>query len=218
MKQLINEEDSTFSRSIEKSITYLKSVDPILEQVIINTKRPSFSPHTDYYWALVDSIISQQLSVKSAAAIEKRFRQLFNEEVPEPKHILEKTVDELKSVGLSRPKALYILDLAGHIESGKLTFEHFNSASNFEIISELTDVKGIGVWTTHMFLIFCMGRLDVLAIGDYGIRAGIKNLYGFEEMPTPNEVSVLSKRNKWHPYESVACWYIWQSIDNKPSV
>ena len=209
---------NSLAKNQSLAVSHLSSNDPILAGVIEHTALPSFKPHRDYYWALVDSIISQQLSVKSAAAIERRFRQLFKEKIPQPEHILKKSVDELKSVGLSRPKALYIRDLAEHVESGRLSFEAFDNLSNEEIIRELIDVKGIGEWTAHMFLIFCMGRLDVLAVGDYGIKTGIQKLYDLQELPSPTAIQELAQTNNWHPYESIACWYIWQSVDNKPAV
>jgi DNA-3-methyladenine glycosylase II len=132
------------------------------------------------------------------------------------KAILEKTVEELRSVGLSRPKANYIKDLAQHIIDGKLKFDLFESQTNEEIIAQLIDVKGIGEWTAHMFLIFCMGRLDILPVGDLGIRNGIRALYGFDDIPTPQQIVELAENNNWKPYESVASWYVWQSLNNSP--
>lgn len=180
---------------------------------------PDIRPHTDYYRELVDSIISQQLSVKAAATILKRFLDLFpGRNFPNPEAILEKNIDELRSVGLSKQKAGYIQDLAKNVVDGSVKFEHLDDLSNDEILSELTKIKGIGVWTVHMFLIFCMGRLDVLPVGDLGIRNGIKKLYGFETLPIPSEIEILAHDNKWHPYESIASWYVWHSLDNKPQL
>jgi DNA-3-methyladenine glycosylase II len=108
--------------------------------------------------------------------------------------------------------------LAQHILDGKLKFDLFDVLDNQEIIQELVAVRGIGEWTAHMFLIFCMGRLDVLATGDLGIRNGIRALYALPVVPTPSQVSEIAETNAWHPYESVACWYVWQSLDNMPAV
>lgn len=191
---------------------HLKRADPILAPIIKRVGLARLKPHKNYHWELVDSIISQQLSVKAAASIEKRFQELFGSETPAAEAILEKSIDELRSVGLSRPKANYIKDLAQHIVDGRLKFDRLDKQSNEEIISELTDVKGIGEWTAHMFLIFCMGRLDVLPVGDLGIRNGIRALYGYEDVPTPQQIIKLAEKNSWHPYESVASWYIWQSL------
>jgi DNA-3-methyladenine glycosylase II len=116
-------------------------------------------------------------------------------------------------LGFSRAKAAYIRDLADHIESGRISFKNFEDLSNEEILSMLTDVKGIGEWTVHMFLMFCMGRLDVLPVGDLGIRSGIKKLYGLEELPSPKQAIEIAESNHWQPYESAASWYIWRSLD-----
>lgn len=196
---------------------YLGANDPILQPVIQRAGPATFRPHKDYYWELVDSIISQQLSVKAARSIERRFQELFGTEVPSPQQILQKDVEELRSVGLSRPKANYIRDLAGHISDGKINFAKFDSLPNDEIMGELIDVKGIGEWTVHMFLMFCMGRLDVLPVGDLGIRNSMRSLYGFENVPTPDEIRKIAKKYKWSPYESIASWYIWQNLDSTPA-
>jgi DNA-3-methyladenine glycosylase II len=201
---------------LETAAKHLAKNDPALAPVIKRAGLPTFKPHTNYYWELVDSIISQQLSVKAAASIEKRFQELFDSKTPEPAAILEKSEEELRAVGLSRPKIKYIKDLAQHILDERLNFNEFNNLSNEEIIKELTAVKGIGEWTAHMFLMFCMGRLDIFPVGDLGIKNGMKNLYGFKEVPTLEEMKSVASKYNWHPYESAAAWYIWQSLDNKP--
>lgn len=203
----------------DAAIRHLIASDPILGEVIESTtKRPDFKKHTNYYQALVDSIISQQLSVKAAYAIEKRFKLLFDNHFPSPEEILSKDIEILRSAGLSRPKARYIQDLAQHVIDGEVRFDTIDTLSNDEIITELTRVKGIGEWTVHMFLIFCMARLDILPVGDLGIRNGIKKLYGFEAVLTMEEVAIIAKEKGWHPYESVASWYIWHSLDNEPEI
>ncbi len=203
---------------LKKAAAHLSAVDPFLTAVIQRAGVADITPHTNYYWELIDSIISQQLSVKAAATIEKRFKALFDSEFPAPELILDKTVEELRTAGLSNAKARYIQDLAQHILDGRLKFDQFDSLSNEAIITELTAVKGIGEWTAHMFLMFCMGRLDVLATGDLGIRNGVKALYDLSEVPTPAQVTELAATHCWHPYETVACWYIWHSLDNKPAL
>lgn len=119
---------------------------------------------------------------------------------------------------MSRAKATYIRDLAQHVVDGKIKFDHLDALSNEEVIRELLPVKGIGEWTVHMFLMFCMGRLDVLATGDLGIKNGMKKLYGLDHLPSPQEITAIATQNHWHPYESIACWYIWQSLDNAPAL
>jgi DNA-3-methyladenine glycosylase II len=189
----------------------------VLAPVIKRAGLPTFEPHDDYYGALVNSIIGQQLSVKAAATIKQRFRDLFGGRLPAPDAILAKSVEELRTVGLSRAKANYVRDLAQHVIDGKVRFDQLDRQTNAEIIGELTDVKGIGEWTAHMFLIFCMGRLDVLPIGDLGIRNGVRALYGLQDLPTPEQVGEIAAKNHWHPYESAASWYIWRSLDNEPT-
>jgi DNA-3-methyladenine glycosylase II len=196
----------------------LSTHDPVLAKVIATSPLCTIRPHKNYYQELVDSIISQQLSVKAAAAIEQRFRDLFGGEFPAPEQILTKDLEELRAIGFSYAKGRYVQDLAQHILDGKVAFENMDSLSNDEVIAELIPVKGIGEWTAHMFLMFCMGRSDVLPVGDLGIRNGVRALYGFEDAPTPDEVTEIAKKNNWHPYESIASWYVWQSLDNKPAV
>jgi len=205
-----------FQEQLRAAALHLAKADPILATVIEKSPLPDFVPHTDYYRALVNSIIGQQLSVKAAATIKQRFVDLFDGTFPLPEQIVAKDIEELRSVGLSRPKANYIQDLARHILGGSVRFDTLDQLSNDEIITELTAVKGIGEWTVHMFLLFCMGRTDVLPTGDLGIRSGMRKLYGLEELPTPEEVREVAKRGGWHPYESIASWYIWRSLDNAP--
>jgi DNA-3-methyladenine glycosylase II len=202
----------------QPAIDHLSSHDPILAKIIASYKQPDFMPHNNYYQALVDSIISQQLSVKAAASIEKRFKDSFDGDFPTPEQLLSRDIEQLRSLGLSRPKASYIQDLAQKIIDGTVEFSTIDTLSNDEITTELTKVKGIGEWTAHMFLLFCMGRSDVLPVGDLGIRNGIKKLYDFDHVPTPDEVREVAMKHGWHPYESTASWYIWQSLDNAPAI
>lgn len=205
--------------TLKQAADHLTSVDPILAPIIAKAGLPTFTPHKNYYQELVESIVSQQLSVKAAATIMKRFLDLFpGTDFPTPGQILEKDIEELRSVGLSRQKATYIQDLAVKVLEETVRFNHLDALTNEEVITELTQIKGVGVWTVHMFLMFCMGRLDVLPTGDLGIKNGIYSLYKLKEKPTPEEMETIAKKNKWHPYESVASWYVWHSLDNKPAL
>jgi len=205
--------------SLTAAKKHLISADPVLAAVITASgANPPFTPHTNYYQALVGSIISQQLSVKAAFAIETRFKELFDGAFPSPEQLIKKNDEVLRSVGISRPKIRYIKDLAHHILEGTVQFETLDSLSNEAIIQELTQVKGIGEWTVHMFLMFCMGRLDVLPVGDLGIRNGIRRLYNLSEIPSPDDVTAIAIAHSWHPYESVASWYVWHSLDNAPKL
>lgn len=200
-----------------KAAAHLTKHDQVLAPIIERVGLCTIRPHTDYYRELVEAIIGQQLSVKAAATITKRFVALFNTPFPEPSQILEKSIDELRTAGLSRAKANYVQDLAQHIIDGTIRFDHFKNLSNQEIVAELTAVKGIGEWTAQMFLMFCMGRTNVLPTGDLGVRAGVQKLYGLSALPSPHELKDLAAENDWSPYESIASWYIWQALDNQPS-
>lgn len=198
-------------------VEHLRGEDPVLANQISQFPAPTFRPHTDYYRELVESIISQQLSVKAAATITRRFVDSFGH-FPQPQEILDRDFEELRSVGLSGQKTNYIRDLAGKVLDGSVQFDHLDALSNSGIIAELTAVKGIGEWTVHMFLVFCMGRFDVLATGDLGIRNGIAKLYGLDQPPSPADMIAIADKNSWHPYESIACWYVWKSLDNTPKL
>ena len=207
------------SETLQQAADYLRKTDPRLAPIIDAAGIPTIIPNRNYYQALVESIISQQLSVKAAATILKRFLELFpGDEFPTPGHILEKDVETFRSVGLSRQKATYIQDLAVKVLEGTVRFDTMDTLTNEEIIAELTKVKGIGVWTVHMFLMFCVGRMDVLTTGDLGIKNGMYSLYELSEKPTPEEMATLAVQQQWHPYETAASWYIWHSLDNKPAI
>lgn len=201
---------------LQTAVDHITNVDPILSPIVAKSPLPSLEAHTNYYQELVESIIGQQLSVRAAATIRSRFVALFDDKFPSPEQILSCDIEQLRGVGLSRPKASYIQDLARRVLDKTVQLDQLDNLSNEAIIAELTKVKGIGEWTVHMFLMFCMGRLDVLPVGDLGIRTGIQRLYGLDHLPLPVEVEEIARRNKWHPYESVASWYIWKTLDNKP--
>jgi len=202
----------------QEAARYLAAQDPILKPVIERAGLCTIRPNTDYYQELVDAIISQQLSVHAARSIETRFRNLFGGQFPTPEQILTTDIETLRALGFSRAKAAYVLDLAQHVVDGRVRFDHLDTLTNDEVIAELTAVKGIGVWTAHMFLMFCMGRTDVLPVGDLGVRNGIRDLYGFKDAPTPQQITELAEANGWHPYESIASWYVWQSLNNEPNL
>lgn len=201
-----------------KAAQILSRNDPIMAAVIARYGICPVRPHSEYYESLVDSIIGQQLSVKAAASIRKRFDDHFGGHCPSPSQILATDVDELRTLGLSRAKATYVRDLAQRLLDGGLEFSRFDELSNADIIKELTAVKGVGEWTAHMFLMFCMGRTDVLPYGDLGIRNGIAKLYSLPAAPDKAAVERVASDNHWHPYESIASWYVWQSLDNAPAI
>lgn len=202
--------------TIAQATKHLAHVDPVLAPIIEQAGLCTIRPHTNYYQALVESIIGQQLSVKAAASIRTKFMSLYVGDFPTPTQILATDIDDLRGVGFSRAKALYVHDLAQHVVDGKLDFDNFETLSNQAIVNELVNVKGIGEWTAHMFLMFCMGRSDVLPYGDLGVRSGIKLAYNLAILPDKTTVEAIATQYHWHPYESVASWYMWQSLDNAP--
>lgn len=195
---------------------HLAANDPVMAELVAKYGPFKVEPKDDYYNALVSSIVGQQLSVKVASVIRQRFLDLFDGRLPAPQQILDTPDDALRGIGFSRAKAAYVKSLAEHILDGRLELERLPSLSNDEIIKELVAVKGIGEWTAHMFLIFALGRPDVLPVGDLGVRMAIKNLYGFKDVPTPVEVAEIARKNGWHPHESAVAWYLWRSLDNEP--
>lgn len=203
-----------YEQRVLHAAEYLKRTDAVLAPVIDSYSACTIVPHRDYYRSLVESIIGQQLSIKAAATIRQRCLDFYQDTFPTPEQIIATPSDDLRSVGLSGAKTRYVKDLAEHVIDGRIHFDDIDTMTNDEIIAQLTQVKGIGEWTVHMFLIFCVGRQDVLAHGDLGIRMGIKRLYGLDDLPTPTEVIRLAAARKWAPYESVACWYIWRSLEN----
>ena len=209
---------SNWEDELKKGVEHLAAVDPVLKKIIDDAPLPNFTPHKNYYQELVESIVSQQLSVKAAATILKRFKSLFMSDFPAPDEILDEEIETFRSVGLSRQKASYIRDLAERVIDGSVKFDHLDSLTNQEVIDELIRVKGVGLWTVHMFLMFCMGRLDVLPSGDLGIKNGIYKLYELEEKPKPEEIEAVARVNSWAPYETIASWYIWHSLDNQPAL
>lgn len=200
---------------VERAIRQL-SADPVLAPLFDAHPRCNLRPHKDYFRELVESIVGQQLSVKAAASINHRFADMFEAPFPTAEDILNQPVEYLREAGLSGAKVKYIRDLAEHVLDDKLEFENFDSLPNDQIVSELTAVKGIGEWTAHMFLMFCMARPDILPTGDLGIRNGVMKLYGLDHLPSPDEITQIADEHNWRPYESIASWYVWKSLDNAP--
>jgi DNA-3-methyladenine glycosylase II len=161
---------------LDKAILHLAKNDALLADVIKLYGPCTITPHTDYYRELLDSIVSQQLSVKAASTIFGRFLGLYGGATPTPEQILNTPHEDIRAVGCSNAKARYIRDLAQHIYDGRLDLNHIATLPNEAIITQLTAVKGIGEWSAHMFLIFSLGRLDVLPTGDLGIRKGMQKL------------------------------------------
>lgn len=185
----------------------------IIERVGPCQLRMTWRSH--YFRALVEAIIYQQLSGKAASTILRRFRSLYPPgRFPSPELIARTPVSKLRSVGLSRQKISYIKDLAMRAASGSFPARRLAALEDEHVIAHLTEVKGIGRWTAEMFLIFCLGRSDVLSPSDLGIRKAVQKAYGYKSLPSPRTVERHGRR--WAPYRSVACWYLWASVDGPP--
>jgi DNA-3-methyladenine glycosylase II len=169
----------------------------------------------DAYGALLRAIVGQQLSVAAARTIYNRFTDLFGGRTPTPEELLEVDADTLRGVGFSRAKAGYIRSLAEHIISGELELDRLDELPDEEVARELIAVKGLGQWSVDMFLIFHLGRPDVLPVGDLGVRRAVERLYGLEALPSAAELEALGER--WRPYRSLASLYLWESLDNAPA-
>ncbi len=196
-------------------LKHLKKSDPILAKIIAQV--PPFEKTAssgDYFFELVDAIISQQLSIKASATILKRFIALFPGGRVSPLGVINLSNEEMRSVGISYQKISYLKDLAQKTEASGIVFEQFRIMTDEEIIEELTKVKGIGRWTAEMFLMFAMNRQDVFSYGDLGIRNAIKKWYGFEVEPTKEEAENIAER--WRPYRTTACRYLWRSLELIP--
>ena len=195
-------------------IIYLKTVDPILATVIRLVPRPKWETYTDYFQALVESIISQQLSTKAGDTIVRRFIQLFGDGMfPTPRQVLQMDTEKIRAAGMSYAKIRYIKDLAERVENKKLYLHKINDMQDEEIIEHLIQVKGIGRWTAEMFLMFALRREDVFSYGDLGLRNAMQKLYKLRQHPTSKQAEKISA--KWKPYRTWACRYLWKSLDIK---
>jgi DNA-3-methyladenine glycosylase II len=204
-----------------KAAEHLRAVDPVLGALIetvgpLNLTRHSDRPAPgDHYAALVRSIVGQQLSTSAARAIWGRLLEHFDGHAPTPTQVLEADQEEMRiAAGLSHAKVKYLRSLAEHVLDGTLELERLDRMPDDEVIGELTAVSGIGEWTTQMFLMFQLDRPDVLAAGDLGIRRAVERLYALPELPPPAEVLRIGA--PWSPYRTVACLYLWRSLDATP--
>lgn len=198
---------------MRRALLHLQRVDPVLSAIIervgpyrIRYAEPDFE-------TLARSIVFQQLSGRSARAIFTRVKGFAGGNGRlRPEHILARADTELCAAGLSKQKARYLLDLAEKTRAGHVDFSRLPTTPDQEVVAHLTAVKGVGVWTAQMFLLFALRRPDVLAAGDLGIRSAIRKAYGLRDLPTRPQIEKLAR--KWHPHCSAACWYLWRSLDD----
>lgn len=197
---------------MRKAILHLKKCDPVLCSIIerVGAYRIEYGPAE--FSSLAEAIVYQQLNGTAAATIFKRFAALAGEPLM-PEGILKLTDEQLRSVGLSKQKSAYLKDLAAKAASGALDFSKLHEMPDDEVIRHLTQVKGIGVWTAQMFLMFSLKRPNVLPTGDYGVQAAMKKHYRKRKLPKPKDMEKIARA--WAPYRSVACWYLWRSLSIK---
>jgi DNA-3-methyladenine glycosylase II len=208
------------SASERKATAYLRAADPVLARLIdavgpLGDSRSGRPDRNDHYGALVRSIASQQLSVLAARAIYGRLTERFDGRAPTPQEILDDDPEELRAAaGFSRAKVGYLRSLAEHVLSGELELERLDELSDADVTAELVAVKGIGVWTAHMFLMFQLERPDVLPVGDLGIRRAIERAYGLDDLPDAPTMERIAE--PWRPHRTLACRYLWRSLQNEP--
>jgi DNA-3-methyladenine glycosylase II len=201
---------------VEAALKHLRSVDPVLARLIDQHGPYDVVPREDPYHALLRAILFQQLAGAAANAIQKRFHALYGDRPPAPQELLDTSDEDLRAAGLSRQKIGYMRDLALHVLEGSLDLEHIRELDDGEVTMQITAVKGLGEWSAHMFLMFHLGRPDVLPTGDLGVRNGMKIAYGLEESPTPKQALEIGA--KWEPYRSVGSWYMWRAVtDGRPT-
>jgi DNA-3-methyladenine glycosylase II len=201
--------------SPEEALAYLRGVDPVLATLIERTPYDPRRSTDEPYAALLRTILFQQLAGAAASAIQRRFFALYGGDTPPtPPQLLDTTAEVLRSAGISRQKAGYMHDLALHAVNRSLDFEALPSLSDDEVVEQITAVKGLGEWSAHMFLMFHLGRPDVMPVGDLGVRNGMRIAYGLPETPTPAQALEIGAA--WAPFRSVGSWYMWRAAEAPP--
>jgi len=193
-------------------LQHLKKSDPVIAAIIQRVGPFKLQYREPTFETLVRSIVYQQLSGRVASVIFARLHAAAGEERITPAGIMKLRPARMRKLGLSGQKTLYIRELAKHTKRGSIVFEALPDFDDAAVIEHLTRVKGIGVWTAHMFLMFALRRNDVLPVGDLGIRSAMKKAYGLDDLPKPPEMEKIAAA--WKPYTSVACWYLWRSLEN----
>ena len=193
----------------KKAFKFLKK-DPKFAKIIMQVGDYNVKITKNRYQSLVESIISQQLSGSAANSIIKKFRKLYKSKFPKPRDVIKTSDSKLRTTGLSKMKIVYIKELSKKIESKELNMRKISTQDDEQVIEVLTDVKGIGRWTAEMFLIFSLGRLDILPVGDLGLKKGIQSMYSLKELPEKEQIEQLAE--SWKPYRTVATWYLWKSL------
>jgi DNA-3-methyladenine glycosylase II len=197
--------------SIRKAMRHLRRRDAVLRSVIAAVGPFTLTLDRDRFRMLVRSIISQQISGKAARSIRLRLESLIAPDRMTPERLAALSIEKLRGAGLSSQKSSYLHDLSAKVASGEVRLSRLGRMPDDEVIAELTQVKGIGVWTAQMFLMFSLGRLDIFPHDDFGIRSAIRNLYGLADLPNRETSHRIAA--PWRPYATIASWYCWRSHD-----
>ena len=192
-----------------KAINFLKR-DPKLAKIIKQVGPFNVRITKNRYQSLIEAIVTQQLAGAAANSIITKFRRLYSSNFPKPIDVIHTPNSKLRTTGLSRMKITYIKELSKKIEEKHVNLRTISNLTDEEVVDCLTSVKGIGRWTAEMFLIFSLGRLDVLPVGDLGLKKGIQQLFSLDELPKEEQIEKFAKR--WRPYRTVATWYLWKGL------
>ena len=197
--------------NIDKGLKHLKQKDEKMGRIIAKFEKPEFKKDNNYFEALVRAIVYQQLSGKAAATIYERFKDLFtNNKFPSPSIVMEKSHEELRSIGLSNQKSSYIHNIANAFYTGTIP-KNINAIDDNEVIECLTTIKGVGPWTAEMFLMFTLNRPDVFPVTDLGIQKGFQLFFQLDKLPRPDQM--IKYAESWRPYRTLASWYLWRLVE-----
>ncbi len=199
--------------ALKHAEAHLAVADPVLAALIAEHGRYTVRPGSDPYAWLIRTILFQQLAGSAARTIQRKWFALYGDEtrVPTPEQIIATTDEQFRSTGVSRQKASYFRDVAARMLDGRLTIDGLGRLPDEDVTKYLTAIRGVGEWSAHMFLMFELGRPDILPIGDFGVRNGMRVAYGLDAVPSParaREIGAL-----WAPYRSVASWYMWRAVE-----
>ncbi len=208
------------SGTLTKADEHLRRADHVMRRLIdeggpIHPERDRRGSRPDPYEAIARAIVGQQLSTKAARSIWERLVEMVGGSLPAPSELLAVDPETLRSAGLSRAKVSFMRDLAERIDDGRLELDTLGDLIDEDVIAALTEVKGVGPWTAEMFLIFHLGRPDVLSTGDLGIRRAAQLAYGLDDLPGPTDLERIAE--PWRPHRTLGCLYLWRSLDNAPA-
>ena len=195
----------------EAARTHLLRADPVMRDIVRRVGPFTLRVRGRPYESLMRALLYQQLAGPAAAAIERRFLDLYGGRQPEPDELLRTPPERLRDAGVSRQKASYLYSLAEHAKNGGLDARRLARLPDEDVIAEVTQVKGVGRWTADMLLMFSLGRPDVLPVGDLGVQRSMMEAYGLESLPDPEEMEAIAE--PWRPYRSAASWYLWRRTD-----